>query len=150
MWTHSQTHAPTNLIIFSARSQLFLCPAPPPPSDSELGDSSPGRGGVQHLSDAQEPREEPQHGRPAAGPLPGIPRHHRGRKQQLHQRCTRRQLPPACCLRGDTTPAAQHHHWLLEAHLRLRLHLSGDAQPAQPIQLCLGKRREIGNKPSGD
>lgn len=150
MWTHSQTDVPTNLIIFSARSRLLFCPAPPPPSDSELCDSSPGRGGVQHLSDAQEPREEPQHGRPAAGPLPGVPHHQRGRKQQLHQRRTRRQLPPACCLRGDAAPAPRHHHGLLEAYLRLRLHLGGDAQPAQPIQLCLGKRREMENKPSED
>lgn len=151
MWTHSQTHMSAFLIIFSAHSSLlhFAAPPPlppPPPSDPELGDSSPGRGGVQHFSDAQEPREEPQHGRPAAGPLPGLPRHHWGRELQLHQRGARRQLPPARRLRGDAAPAARHHHWLLEACVRLRLHLGGDAQPAQPVQLRLGKRRAAGDQ----
>lgn len=110
-----------------------------PPSDSELCDPSPGCGRVQHFSDAQEPREEPKHGRLAAGPLPGLPGHHRRREQQLHQCGARRQFPPACCLCGYAAPAAQHHHWLLEAPVWLRLHLGGDAQPAQPVQLCLGK-----------
>lgn len=107
--------------------------------DPELGDSSPGRGGVQRLPDAQEPGEEQEYGRSAAGPLPGLPRHHRGREQQLHQRSAGRQLPPTRCLRGDAAPAARHHHRLLEAHIRLQLHLDGDAEPAQPVQLCLGK-----------
>lgn len=35
-------------------------------ADSELCDSSPGRGRVQHCSVAQKPREESQHGRSAA------------------------------------------------------------------------------------
>lgn len=132
---------PIVLIISPAHSLPLHFAAPPlPPADAELCDSSPGCGGVQHFSDAEEPREEPQHGRPAAGPLPGLPGHHRRREQQLHQRRARRQLPPARCLCGDAAPAARHHHWLLEARVRLWLHLGGDAQPAQPVQLCLGKK----------
>lgn len=56
------------------------------PTDPELGDSPPGRGGVQHRPPAPQPGEEPQHGRPAARPMPSLP-HLRGwRQQQLHQR----------------------------------------------------------------
>lgn len=56
------------------------------PADPELGHSPPGRGGVQHRPPAPQPGEEPQHGRPAARPMPSLP-HLRGRRQQqLHQR----------------------------------------------------------------
>lgn len=56
------------------------------PTDLELGDSPPGCGRVQHRPPAPQPGEEPQHGRPAAGPMPSLP-HLRGwRQQQLHQR----------------------------------------------------------------
>lgn len=96
---------------------------------------------MQHLADAQEPGEEPQHGRAAARPCSGLPGHHGGRGQQLHQRGAHRQLPPAGRLRGDAAPAARHHHGLLAAGVRLRVHLGGHAEPAQPVQLSLGKRR---------
>jgi len=56
------------------------------PADPELGDSSPGRGGVQHRSPAPQPGEEPQHGCPATRPMPSLPHLHGWRQQQLHQR----------------------------------------------------------------
>lgn len=120
-----------------------MCSSSPLVQDSELSDASPGRGGVQHLADASEPREEPQHGRAAARPLAGLPGYRRRRELQLHQRSPRRQLLAARCLRGDAAPAAWHHHRLLEAGVRLRLHLGGDAQPAEPVKLSLGKSTKI-------
>lgn len=55
-------------------------------ADTQLGDSPPGCGRVQHCSVAQKPREEPQHGRSASRSRPGFPGYDRGREQQLHQR----------------------------------------------------------------
>lgn len=112
-------------------------------ADTQLCDSPPGCGRVQHCFVAQKPREEPQHGCPAAWSCPGIPGYNRRGKQQLRQCRTRRQLPPAGCLYCDPSPSARHHSWLLEAGLWLRLHSSGHAQPTQPVKLCLGKLKVI-------
>lgn len=43
------------------------------------------------------------------------------------------------CLHCHAAPAAEHHHRLLAAGVRLWLHLHCHAQPAQPVQLCLGE-----------
>jgi len=109
-----------------------------PFADAQLRDSPPGRGRVQHRSAAQKPREEPQHGCPAARSRTGLLGYDRRGEQQLHQRCSRRQLPSAGCIYRRPSPSAGHHGWLLEACLRLRLHSRGHAQPAQPVKLCLG------------
>lgn len=42
-------------------------------------------------------------------------------------------------LHCDPAPTAEHHAGLLEAGLRLRLHLHRHAQPAAPVQLRLGE-----------
>ncbi len=55
--------------------------------DSQHGDSHAAGGRLQHRAAAQEPREEPLHGRPSPRPLPPLPDHHRRGKLQLHQRC---------------------------------------------------------------
>lgn len=57
-------------------------------TDAEHGDSHAAGGGLQHRPAAQEPREEPLHGRASSRPLPPIPDHHRWGELQLHQRCT--------------------------------------------------------------
>lgn len=42
-------------------------------------------------------------------------------------------------LHCDLAPAAEHHAGLLAARLRLRVHLHCHAQPAAPVQHCLGE-----------
>lgn len=108
-------------------------------SDAELCDASLRRGGVQCVAAAQKPREEQEHGCAATRPSPGLPRHHRGGRERLHQRSADGQFPSAGGFRSDASPAAHHHCGLLEAGVRLRLHLHRHAQPDQPVQLRLGE-----------
>lgn len=107
-------------------------------SDAELCDASLWCGGVQRVSAAQKPRQEQEHGRPASWPSPGLPGYHRCGRRRLHQRGADGQLPSSGHLRGDASPAAQHHRRFLEAGVWLRLHLYRHAQPDQPVQLRLG------------
>lgn len=123
----------------SSSPQSHLTSLTSPFADVKLCDPPPGCWRVQHCSVAQKPREEPQHGCSATWSRVGLPGNDGRRKQQLRQRCARRQLPPTGCFHRDPSPSAGHHGRLLEAGLWLRLHRRGHAEPTQPVKLRLGK-----------
>lgn len=124
---------------FSSSPHSHLISLTFPFVDTQLSDSPSGCGRVQHCFVAQKPGEEPQHGCSATWSRSGLPGYDRRGEQQLHQRCSRWQLPSTGCFHCDPSPSAGHHSRLLEAGLWLWLHGSGHAQPTQPVELCMGK-----------